>query len=112
MPAHMKSGRGGRRLQRFLNVAVCQIGGRSANGAEHVVVVTLVAELVAELAIFQQDSAYLVGFDEKTEPAIYGGAPNAWQGGAQILSGERTTLSCCGANHEAAGLSIPVPPAG
>ena len=108
----MKAGRGGGRQQRFLDIAVCQIGGRTANGAEHVVVVSLVAELVAELTIFQQDSAYLVGFDEKAEPAIYGGAPHAGQGSAQILSGERTTLSGGGTNHEAAGLGIAVPPAG
>ena len=57
MPAHPEARPVGGGAKNVLNVTVHQIGGCAADGAEHVVMVSLMAELIPEFAVFKQDPA-------------------------------------------------------
>ncbi len=108
MPAHAKAGPVGGGAKYVLDVTVYQVGGRAAYGAEHVMMMALVAQLVTEFPVFQQHPAYLVGFHQQAKPSIHRGPANAGQCGAQILSRKGTSLGRDGADDQAPGLSIPV----
>ncbi len=112
MAAHVKAGSRCGGLQSRFDVAIGEIGRGTAHCAEHVMVMALVAKLVPQFAVFQQNPADLVGFNQEAQSAIYGCSPNARQSGAEVLGGEWTTLSGGGTDHEAAGFGVAVPPAG
>ena len=98
VPAHPKTRPVGGGAQYVLNVAAQQVRGRAADGAEHVMVMPLVAELVAQFAIFQEDPADLLGFHQQSETSIHRGPANAGEDGAQFLSGEGPSLGGGGAD--------------
>ncbi|MCY4417603.1 MAG: hypothetical protein OXE87_15040 [Chloroflexi bacterium] len=108
MATHLEAdgGRGG--SQGFLNIAVRQVGGGSANGTEHMVVVSLVAKLVPKFAVLQEDPANLVGFDEQAESAKHGGPTHARESGAEVLGGKRAVMGSNSTDHEAAGFGIAI----
>ena len=108
MPAHPETRPVDGGAKYILNVAVHQIGGPAADGADHVVVVFLMAELVAEFPVFQEDPADLLVFHQEPQAAINRGPPNAREGGAQFLGGKGTPLRGRGADDEATGLGIPI----
>ena len=108
MTTHLEAGGGRGGSQGFLNIAVRQVGRGSANGTEHMVVVSLVAKLVPKFAVFQEDPADLVGFDEQAESAKHGGPTHAWESGAEVLGGKRPGMGSNGTDHEAAGFGIAI----
>ena len=112
MAAHLKAGSRCRGLQGFFDVAICEVSGGAADRAEHVMVMALMAELIAEFAVFKKHAADLIRFDQEAESAIHGSPANAGQGCAEILSGERASLSGSGADDQTAWFGVPVTAAG
>ena len=108
--AHLKAGHRSRFPKWCLNITVGQVSRSAANGAEQVMVVSLVAQLITEFPVFQQHPADLIGFYQQAQPAIYGCPSYTGERDTQFLSGERTCLSGDGTNHQPARFGVPVPP--
>ena len=112
MTAHLEAGRSRGGTQGFLNVAVREIGRRAAYSAEHVVVVSLVAELVTEFAVFQKNTANLAGIYEEAEAAEHGGPAYARESDTEVLGGKGPVLGGDGADYQATGFGIAIAEAG
>ena len=108
MPAHPETRPVSGGAKYVLYVTVYQVGGYAADGAEHVVMMPLVAELVSQFPIFQKHPANLIGFHQQAEATIHRGSANAGQDGAQLLRGEGTFLGGSGGDDQATGFGIPV----
>lgn len=78
MPAHAETRPVGGGAKYVLHVAVHQVSGCAADGAEHMMMMPLVAELVTEFPVFQEDPANLVGFHQEPQASIHRGPADAW----------------------------------
>ena len=110
MPAHSEPCGYGGFAEHVLHVASFQVCRCSTYRAQQVMVMSLVAELVAQFAVFQQDPTNLIGFHQQAQTPVYGGPAHAGQGGAQFFGSERSALSCNRADHQPARLGVPVSP--
>ena len=68
----------------------------------------LMAELIAQLTVFQQHPAHLVGVHQQPETSVHRRPSHAGQGSVQLLRREGPALSCYRADHQAPWLGIPV----
>ena len=108
MAAHLETRLSGGCFKQVLDIATHEIGRHTAHGAQQVMMVALMAQLVAYLAIFEENAAHEIGADEKAQATINGGATNAGQRGAEVFGGERPTLGGDRTNDQTAGFSVPV----
>lgn len=72
------------------------------------VVVSLVAELISKLAIFQENTTNLISFDQEAEAAKNGGASHTRDRHAEVLGRKGPILGGNCADYEATGFGIPI----
>ena len=90
-------------LQLVLNVAAQQVFGSSTLHAEEVMMVAPVAELIMQIAVFQQHPAEHSGLYQKLEGAVHRGPSYTGQLVPQLLGGEVSLLLGNGPNYRTPG---------
>lgn len=94
--------------ENVLRIAAFQVLRRAAIAAQQVMVVSRLAELVAQVVIFQQHPAHQSGFHQQAETTVYGGAADGGQRRAEFLRGEGAPLRGDCADDQAPGLGVPI----
>ena len=108
MTAHLEPGRRRCFAQGIFYVTFRKVGGGATYGAEHMMMMSLVAQLISKISIFKEHPANQVGFYQQAEAAVHGCPAHAGQGSAQFFGGKGPTLGRRRTDDQPARLRVPV----